>query len=279
MHQTDTKQQVSINHQVDTEYQFDHVMTGDILPDLDFLWNRMSDATIETVAALPLGRVLDVGSGASKELVRLANMGWEAWAVDPSAHMLGMSQMTHDEAGDETMASIKLVRSIGEQLPFADASFDVVYCQAALDHFADRNAFMAEAARIVKPDGRVVISLNNFEGIACKLGRILHPAAKASRLHHCADWPCWNIPPDHTFKGDWPLVKTLGGDALVLEEAYGVALLTMLYGWGHLLNRLPPTIAKRLLQAADRIAHSRPAWSDVIVTVWKPAAQSETAAS
>ena len=111
-------------HQIDTDYQFDHVMTGDILPDLDFLWNRMTDATVATVAGLPKGRVLDVGSGASKELVRLASMGWEAWAVDPSAHMLGMSQMT----GDDARASIKLVRAIGERLPFADGSLDVVYC-------------------------------------------------------------------------------------------------------------------------------------------------------
>lgn len=262
-------------HEVDTEYQFDHVMTGAILPDLDFLWNRMSDATVETIVALPKGRVLDVGSGASKELIRLAEADWDAWAVDPSAHMLGMSQITENDAA----ASIKLVRSIGEQLPFADDSFDVVYCQAALDHFADRNAFMAEAARIVRPDGRVVISLNNFEGLACKLGRVLHPAAKASRIHHCADWPCWNIPPDHTFKGDWPLVKTLGGDSLVLAEAYGVALLTMLYGWGHLLKRLPSPLARRLLRTADSFARSRPALSDVIVTVWKPVPQSETDAS
>ena len=106
-------------HQVDTDYQFDHVMTGDILPDLDFLWNRMSDATVETIAGLPKGRVLDVGSGASKELVRLANMGWEAWAVDPSAHMLGMSQMTRNEArneaGGDARAPIKLVRAVGER--------------------------------------------------------------------------------------------------------------------------------------------------------------------
>ena len=185
-------------HQVDTDYQFDHVMTGEILPDLDFLWNRMTDATVETVAGLRKGRVLDVGSGASKELVRLASMGWEAWAVDPSAHMLGMSQMT----GDDARASIKLVRAIGERLPFADGSLDVVYCQAALDHFADRHAFMSEAARIVKPTGRVVISLNNCEALACKLGRRPHPPAKATRRTPCPPCRRGEIPPSPPFKGE-----------------------------------------------------------------------------
>jgi SAM-dependent methyltransferase len=261
-------------HQVDTNYQFDHVMTGDILPDLAFLWRRMSEATVATVADRAPGRVLDVGSGASKELVRLAQLGWEAWAVDPSAHMLGMSRMT----GDDAQASIKLVRAIGERLPVADRSLDVVACQAALDHFADRRAFMQEAARVVKADGRVVVSLNNFEGLACKAGRLLHPLAKASRLHHCADWPCWDIPPDHTFKGDWPLVRELGRPWLVLERAYGVSMLCMLYGWGHMLSRLPSGVAQRMLQLADRVAYGSPSLSDVIVSVWRPSSEA-TAAS
>ena len=252
---------------VDTDYQFEHVMTGDILPDLDYLWHRMSEATVETVAERAPGRVLDVGSGASRELYRLAALGWQAYALDPSAHMIGVSLL----AGEQTEATITLVRGIGERLPFADASLDVVACQAALDHFADRHAFVREAARVVKPDGRVVISLNNFEGLACTLGRLLHPLARASRLHHCADWPCWQIPPDHTFKGDWQVVRELGGPWLTLERAYGVSLLCMFYGWGHLLRRLPKNLAQRLLRLGDRIAYGRPAWSDVVVSVWRPA--------
>jgi SAM-dependent methyltransferase len=264
-----------ITLQVDIDYQFEHVMTGSVLPDLDFLWRRMGEATVATVAELPPGKVLDVGSGASKELLRLAELGWDAYAVDPSSHMLGVSQIF----GERSDAKVKLVRAIGERLPFADASLDVVACQAALDHFADRRAFMREAARVVKPAGRVVISLNNFEGLACKLGRLLHPLARASRLHHCAEWPCWEIPPDHTFKGDWPLVRKLGGPELRLERAFGVSLLCMFYGWGHMLNRLPGGMARRLLELADGIAYGRPGLSDVIVSVWRPAAAQERAAS
>jgi SAM-dependent methyltransferase len=260
---------------VDIDYKIEHVMTGKVLPDLDFLWRRMSEATVETISEGPPGKVLDVGSGASRELYRLAELGWDAHAVDPSGHMLGVSQLS----GEQSAATVTLVRAIGEQLPFADASLDVVACQAALDHFADRQAFMQEAARIVKPNGRVIISLNNFEGLACKLGRTLHPLARASRLHHCSDWPCWQIPPDHTFKGDWPVVQELGGPALTLERAYGVSLFCMVYGWGHLLGRLPSGLAQRVLRLADRIAYGRPAWSDVIVSVWRPAARQETEAS
>ncbi|MGB2693964.1 MAG: class I SAM-dependent methyltransferase [Dehalococcoidia bacterium] len=253
---------------IDTNYQFDHVMHGAILPDLDFLWRRMSEATVETVAEESPGRVLDVGSGPSKELLRLAALGWEPFSVDPSAHMLGVARLIAER---ENGASIHLVRGIGEDIPIADASFDVVACQAALDHFSDRFAFMKEAARIVKPTGRVIISLNNFEGMATKLGRALHPLARASRLHHCSDWPCWHIPPDHTFKGDWQVVQELGPPALRLEKAYGVSLMCMFYGWGHLLRRLPDGVSQRMLRLADRLAYGRPSWSDVIVSVWRPA--------
>ncbi len=260
---------------VDTDYQLEHFVSGPLLPDLEFLYRRISDATVETIAERPPGRVLDVGSGASREMTRLARLGWEAYAVDPSAHMLGASRLV----GEEMQASVQLVRAIGERLPFGDASLDVVACQAALDHFADPRAFMEEAARVVTPSGRVVVSLNNFEGLACRLGRLLHPAARASRLHHCADWPCWQIPADHTFKGDWQVVRGLGGPWLALDRAYGVSLLCMFYGWGHLLRRLPGGLGQRLLLLADRIAYGRPSWSDVIVSVWRPVSGSSSAAS
>ena len=251
---------------IDTDYKLEHFMADGLLPDLAFLYRRISEATVATVAEATPGSAVDVGSGASRELARLAQMGWQTYAVDPSAHMLGVSRLLQGEA------TIQLVRAIGERLPFADESLDVVACQAALDHFADRFAFMEEAARVVKPQGRVIVSLNNFEGLSCKLGRLLHPLARASRLHHCADWPCWQIPPDHTFKGDWQVVQELGQSRLKLERAYGVSMLCMFYGWGHLLHRLPDGLAQRLLRLADRIAYGRPAWSDVIVSVWRPVA-------
>jgi len=261
--------------EVDLDYQLEHFVTGPLLPDLEHLYKRISEETVAVVNAEPPGSVVDVGSGASRELIRLAQLGWQAYAIDPSAHMLGFSRLLEEETG----ARITLVRAIGEQLPFADSSVDVVNCQAALDHFGDRFAFMDEAARIVKPTGRVIVSLNNFEGLACRLGRIFHPLMQATRLHHCAAWPCWHIPPDHTFKGDWDVVRGLGRSKLRLDHAYGISMLCMLYGWGHLLHRLPKGAAQRMLRTADRIAYGRPSLSDVIVSVWRPVASGASADS
>jgi SAM-dependent methyltransferase len=253
---------------VDTDYQLEHFLQGALLPDRAYLYQRISDATVETVGDGSPGRAVDVGSGSARELARLALLGWETYAVDPSVPMLGIARLTCREL----QADVRLVRAIGERLPFADASVDVVACQGALDHFADRFAFMSEAARVIRPGGRVVILLHNFEGVATKIGRLLHPFARATRLHHCSEWPCWQIPPDHTFKGDWSTVRALGGSSLRLERAYGISMLCQVYGWGHLLGRLPSGLSTRLLRALDRVAYARPSWSDVIVSVWRPAA-------
>jgi SAM-dependent methyltransferase len=252
---------------VDTDYQLEHFISGPITPDLAFLFQRVADATVETVAEAPPGRVVDVGSGSSRELARLAQLGWEAYAVEPSVPMLGLARGVNEELGTD----VQLVRAIGERLPFADASLDAVTCQGALDHFADRHAFMREAARVLKPAGRAVIALHNFEGLTTKLGRAIHPAAKASGLHHCADWPCWQMPPDHNFKGDWPLIRELGRPWLTLERAFGLCLMSQFYGWGRVLARLPEGLTRRVLGALDRAAYRRPSWSDEIVSVWRPA--------
>ncbi|MGH3647148.1 MAG: class I SAM-dependent methyltransferase [Micromonosporaceae bacterium] len=48
-------------------------------------------------------------------------------------------------------------RGDGAALPFGDASFDLVLCQAALMFFPDRVQALREMARVVRPDGRVAV--------------------------------------------------------------------------------------------------------------------------
>jgi SAM-dependent methyltransferase len=42
-------------------------------------------------------------------------------------------------------------------LPFADGSFDVVFCQLGLQYFPDRSAALGEMHRVLAPNGRVVL--------------------------------------------------------------------------------------------------------------------------
>jgi SAM-dependent methyltransferase len=52
----------------------------------------------------------------------------------------------------------------GQQLPFADASFDFVVLSHVLAHVDDVETFMAEISRIVKPDGRLILVQSNRYG-------------------------------------------------------------------------------------------------------------------
>ena len=162
-----------------------------------------------------------------------------------------------------------MVRSIAETLPFVDASFDRVICQGSLDHFADAHAFMREAARILKPDGRVVIALANFESLSCRLGRgVDRIKRRLGRLR--PPWrPYWIIPDDHNVKGDMAFIRALGGNVLALDHVRGISLLWLFSRYGQALDALPAGAARAIWRSLDAAARLRPEASDMIISVWR----------
>ncbi len=53
---------------------------------------------------------------------------------------------------------------IGEQLPFGGSTFDVVICGNVLDHVDRPGLTLAEIRRVLRSDGRVVISVHIIPG-------------------------------------------------------------------------------------------------------------------
>jgi len=98
------------------------------------------------------GRGLDVGCGTGVLAARLAARGFEMTGLDPSEGMLDVMRSEHRE--------VAAVRGSGDELPFADASFDLVLTVAALHHIAEPAAVrttLAEMARVSRPGGRIVV--------------------------------------------------------------------------------------------------------------------------
>ena len=117
---------------------------------------RSWDQAVERLALGPGVRVLDVGAGATWTTARLAAEG--AWAVAAdhrSARYVGLGSA--DVLFEAGSAHFERVLTPIERLPFRDAGFDRVVCQASLHDVADLSACLAEAARVLKPGGRLIL--------------------------------------------------------------------------------------------------------------------------
>lgn len=100
----------------------------------------------------PPGRGLDVGCGTGVLAARLAARGYAMTGLDPSEGMLSVMAAEHPE--------VEAVRGSGDELPFADGHFDLVFTVAALHHIAAPaavRATLAEMLRVCRPGGRVIV--------------------------------------------------------------------------------------------------------------------------
>jgi 2-polyprenyl-6-hydroxyphenyl methylase/3-demethylubiquinone-9 3-methyltransferase len=92
-------------------------------------------------------RVLDLGCGAGFLANELAARGHAVTGIDPTPENLDVAR-AYDRTG-----RVDYVRGDARELPFATASFDVVCAMDLLEHVADPERVIAEAARVLAPGG------------------------------------------------------------------------------------------------------------------------------
>ncbi len=106
----------------------------------------------------PGERVLDVGSGAGTDSLVAAQMvGPEGrvTGIDMTPEMLEKARAGARELGAE---NVEFVEGEAEELPFPDASFDVVISNGVIDLVPDKDAVFSEIYRVLKPGGRIQIA-------------------------------------------------------------------------------------------------------------------------
>ncbi|MEL4320304.1 class I SAM-dependent methyltransferase [Leifsonia sp. YIM 134122] len=120
------------------------------------LWGSFADparrAIIEAAAIGPGTRVLDAGCGSGEFVSLLASLGANVVGADPAPAMVALAR----EAGTGTGTEVVLADI--EDLPFADAAFDVATAVNALQFADDTTAAVRELARVVRPGGIVAVS-------------------------------------------------------------------------------------------------------------------------
>lgn len=108
--------------------------------------------------------VLEIGCGSAPCSRWLAGRGARAVGLDISAGMLahGAAAIAAREITEPGHRAPRLVQASAENLPFADESFDIA-CSAfgAVPFVADSAGVMREVARILRPGGRWVFSVNH----------------------------------------------------------------------------------------------------------------------
>jgi SAM-dependent methyltransferase len=122
------------------------------------------------VADAVAGRdVLEIGCGTGLILERTAAVARRATGIDLSAGMARFSA---------TRKGLTVAQASTTALPFADASFDVVYSFKVLPHVLDLGGALAEIRRVLRAGGRAFVEVYNpwslkrlANGVAGALGR------------------------------------------------------------------------------------------------------------
>ncbi len=120
--------------------------------------SHASDADLDIVAGFaaagPKDRCLDIACGPGHTAFRIARTAGFVVAADIAPGMLATARRL---AAERDLHNVAVQFADAGALPFPAAAFDVVTCRIAPHHFPDVPAFAREAARVLKPAGRLVI--------------------------------------------------------------------------------------------------------------------------
>ena len=137
------------------------------------LVHRRQTRAIAELRIQPGDRVLDLGVGTGLSLIKYPDEA-RVVGVDLSGGMLAKAADKLAEAG---RTNVTLVQADAMNTPFAEHSFDHVMVSHVISVVSDPNRLLAEAKRICKPDGRIVV-LNHFQSHQPVVGwfeRVLNP--------------------------------------------------------------------------------------------------------
>lgn len=119
---------------------------------VDVLWRRRALALLEAPT-----RALDLATGTADLALGLARRfpSAEVTGVDLTPAMLEIGRRKIRAAG--VSDRVTLVEGDAAALAFPDAAYDVVACAFGFRNFANRGGALAEAARVLKPGGTLLV--------------------------------------------------------------------------------------------------------------------------
>jgi len=124
---------------------------------LDIVWRRRALARLERACGGGLGNILDLATGTADFAIEAARRfpAASVTGIDLTPAMLDIGNRKVADAG--LSGRIALREGNATELPFGDRSFDAALCAFGFRNFPDINASLAEAARILRDGGRLVV--------------------------------------------------------------------------------------------------------------------------
>jgi len=110
---------------------------------------RLAERVSELTAS---DTVADIGCGPGTAVRYAARLGASAIGIDPAPVMLRLAQLLTRRSAH----AVRYVEGSAEALPLPDSSVSVVWSIASVHHWADLDAGLREARRVLKPGGRLV---------------------------------------------------------------------------------------------------------------------------
>ena len=241
--------------------------------DNQHLLDRVEEAPVEATLRGASGKVLEVAAAEAVHSCRLAAQGLECHVLEPSETMLARAREHMAEFG----VQLHLVRGIAEALPYPDHTFDRVLIDSAMDHLSAPDIGLREMVRVLKPDGRLIVSFVNYGSLAVRMSRAMyriHRRLVPSRRGVRRFWDT-PVPIEHTFECTYSNIGSLCGQYLEFDRVVGVSMLWAMPGWPQLLGLVRRPIASRMLAGVDRVARRLPGLADFVLMVWRPRAAGE----
>jgi SAM-dependent methyltransferase len=149
-------------------------------------------------------RILDAGCGSGPLSAALRAKGAVVTGFDVSAAMVDLARERLGEDADVRVADLRA------PLPYADAEFDDVVASFVLHYLEDWGRPLAELRRVLKPGGRLILSVNHPSAYA-----IVYPEADYFALTKYSE--------DYTFDGHSAVLTFWHRPLHVMTDAFATA--------------------------------------------------------
>ncbi len=163
--------------------------------------------------------VVELGCGTAYLSAILAKLGARPVGVDPTPAQLATARRMQKETG----IVFPLVEAPGERVPLPDASFDLAVSEYGASLWAVPERWVAEAARLLRPGGRLVFMTNSNMAIVCSpdVGDIGETLMRPLAGMYRQEWPEEIGVEYHLPHGEWiRLLRDSGFEIERLIEVY-----------------------------------------------------------